>query len=94
MVGPINPAGIPGIQAEVSKANAKPQSDSTNSAPTSGPTDTVDVPGTGNLGETDVPTDLDAARATAKQVSEQLSGQSYNIANVRTQGLSALFRAA
>jgi hypothetical protein len=94
MVGPINPAGTPAIQAEVSKANAKPQSDSTKSASTKGPTDTVDVPQTGNIGETDVPADLDAARETARQVSEQLSGQSYNIANVRTQGLSALFRAA
>jgi hypothetical protein len=94
MVGPINPAGAPGFQAEVSKANSKPQPDSTNGTSASGPTDTVDVPSTGNLGETDVPASLDAARETAKQVSEQLSGQSYNIANVRTQGLSALFRAA
>jgi hypothetical protein len=94
MVGPINPAGIPGFSAEVSKANAKPQSDSTKSASTKGPSDTVDVPGAGNLGETDVPADVDAARATAQQVSDQLSSQPFNIANVRTQGLSSLFRPA
>jgi hypothetical protein len=94
MVGPINPAGQPGIQTEVSKAAPKPQSDSSKSASSTGPTDTVTVPLTGNISESDVPADLDAARATAQNASQQLAGQSLNIANVRTQGLTALFRAA
>jgi hypothetical protein len=94
MVGPINPAGQPGIQTEVSKAAPKPQSDSAKSASNAGPSDTVNVPLTGNISESDVPADLDAARATAQKASQQLAGQSFNIANVRTQGLSALFRAA
>ena len=94
MVGPINPAGIPGFQPDVSKANTKTQSDTTNTAPAGGPTDTVDVPAASAIAESDVPADLDSARTTARKASQQLSGQTLNIANVRTQGLSALFRAA
>ena len=94
MVGPINPAGQPGLQAEVSKAAPKPQASSTQNTSGTAPTDSVNVPLTDLATDVDVPANLDAARDTAKKASSQLSGQTLNIANVRTQQLSTLFRAA
>ncbi|MBI1777831.1 MAG: hypothetical protein HYR63_21020 [Proteobacteria bacterium] len=94
MVGPINPTAQPSIPPELSKATSKTQSDSTKSSSTSTPTDTVNVPSAGLGSDGEVLSSLDDARATAKAASNQLAGQSLNIANARTQGLSALFRAA